>query len=1027
MASLSSLDTLARLARSDDAPEDAVSAALPLLREELGGDEAFIVYGVANDFHYFGEQQDLELSRTALWIINRELNGGAAPLGFRARYGRVRDFRPLSSRAPRDYVAALIPAGPIPAHMLIVRGSWPRGVGVTQRRFLNAAMPSVGMLLERRLRIGAAEDEHAQLGTIVSVARVIGETQDLESMLTSIAKTVATLSKIDYVSIDILGSDGALRLRCVNYRQADESDGADDRWKRAAQRRDPVRDLVVASRKALMFADAQNDERIPDPARNFFMRTLIRSAGLFPLVVQDDVLGVLSVAAVRRMRFDAAEVDMLEGLAAQVAMAVKAVQLYEERRLAEDALQRSEDLLRATLESTADGILVVDADGHAAYLNSRFAEMWRIPSELIASREDERLLQYVTDQLVDPGAFVAKVRELYESSSESLDTIDFNDGRVFERYSRPMLEGAGAGGRVWSFRDITSERQAASALRQSEERFRSLVQNASDLITVVEPDTTIVYQSPASERVLGYRADELTGRKLSSFVHEDDLARMVAFLREAMSAGTATTSLEARLCHRNGTWVYVEIVGSDQRRDLAVRGLVMNIRDVSERKKLEEQLRFQAFHDPLTGLANRARFADRLEHSLVRGRRDGRQAAVLFMDLDDFKSINDGLGHAAGDHLLIEVTRRVQTSLRGSDTAARFGGDEFAILLESIDDVEQATQVADRIFDTLREPFEIEGKEIFVRASIGIALSGDGAPSEEILRNADVAMYAAKGHGKGRYDIYEPGMHVAMLARLELLADLDRAIERQEFVLHYQPMVTLDEGQIVGVEALVRWQHPKHGIIAPADFIPLAEESGAILPLGRWVMDEACHQVSAWQERYQRDPAWTLSVNVSVKQVQQAGFTDEVAAILASCSLAPQSLIIEITESVMMQEVELMLERLHELKRLGVRLAIDDFGTGYSSLSYLRQFPFDILKIDKSFVDGADDAISERDLTRAIIELGKTFQLDIVAEGIERVEQLARLQSLDCGLGQGYYFARPLEREAVDALLGESLAREAAA
>jgi diguanylate cyclase (GGDEF)-like protein/PAS domain S-box-containing protein len=857
---------------------------------------------------------------------------------------------------------------------------------------------------------------------------VISETQELEAMLKGIADTVATLASLDFVSIDILREDGKLRLRCVNYEQPSNSTNSDgDRWKRAAERRDPVREVVVATKQPLIFADAQNDQRIPESGRAFFARALIHSAALFPLIVQDEVVGVLSVAAQRPLRFSRNETELLEGLAGQVAMAVKGVQLYEERRNAEEALQRSQDLLSATLESTADGILVVDDGGNAAYLNARFAEMWGIPPDVLATRDDEQLLQSVVSQLEDPDAFLAKVRELYASPAASLDTLAFKDGRIFERYSRPLVEGAGAAGRVWSFRDVTNEKRAVQALRQSEERFRSLVQNASDLITVIEPDTTIVYQSPASERVLGYRAEEVVQTKLASLLHDDDLARMVAFLREVMGGANTTAALEARLRHADGSWVYVEIVGADQRRDAAIGGLVLNIRDVSERKKLEEQLRFQAFHDPLTGLANRVRFADRLEHSLARAEREGTQIGVLFMDLDDFKSINDSLGHTAGDYLLIEVTRRMQSCLRAADTAARFGGDEFAILLERIDGPDDAWQVAERIFAALREPFEIEGKEIFVRASIGIALGGGGAASEEVLRNADVAMYAAKGRGKGRAEIYESGMHVAMLARLELLADLDRALERRELLLHYQPMVTLESGEIVGVEALVRWQHPRHGVIAPSDFIPLAEESGAILALGRWVMLEACQQLHAWQQTYPRTPSWTLSVNVSVKQVQQPGFVDEVAEILAATHVAPESLIVEITESVMMQDVDLMLSRLHALKQLGVRLAIDDFGTGYSSLSYLRQFPFDILKIDKSFVDGAGDVMEERDLTRAIIDLGRTFQLDIVAEGIERAEQLARLQSLDCGLGQGYYFARPLESGAIDALLDEESRRSDAA
>ncbi len=562
--------------------------------------------------------------------------------------------------------------------------------------------------------------------------------------------------------------------------------------------------------------------------------------------------------------------------------------------------------------------------------------------------------------------------------------------------------------------------ESQAEVSRREEWFRSLVLNTSDLITVIDADTTVRYQSPSIERVLGHRADDLAGHKLIDHVHPDDAAGFIAALRDLMTDREGVVTGEGRVRHRDGQWRHLEFTGTDQHTNPAINGLVLNLRDVTERKLLEQQLRYQATHDPLTALANRSRLADRLQHALIRSERTGTRVAVLFMDLDNFKSVNDSLGHSAGDRLLTQVAERVQGCLRAVDTVARLGGDEFVILLEDVTAEGEATEVTGRIFDALGPPFELDGKEIIVRASVGIAVSDaqrHRTDGDALLRDADTAMYVAKAHGKGRFEVFEPSMQVALLDRLELLADLQHAVDAGEFVLQYQPMISLASGQLFGVEALVRWHHPRRGIIAPSSFISLAEDSGTIIPLGRWVLEEACQQAAAWERAYPAATAWTMSVNVSARQLQHPGFADEVAHALEQSGLRPQRLILEITESVMMQDVTMMMGRLHELKALGVRLAIDDFGTGYSSLSYLRQFPFDLLKIDKSFIDDVASVPQQKELTRAIIELGKTLDLEMVAEGIESNEQLVRLQTLDCDLGQGFYFARPLDHQSIAELL----------
>jgi diguanylate cyclase (GGDEF)-like protein len=424
----------------------------------------------------------------------------------------------------------------------------------------------------------------------------------------------------------------------------------------------------------------------------------------------------------------------------------------------------------------------------------------------------------------------------------------------------------------------------------------------------------------------------------------------------------------------------------------------------------------RAFHDALTGLPNRALFRDRLEHALARSKRRDDPVAVLFLDLDSFKRVNDSFGHAAGDQLLVAVARRLRECLRPGDTAARFGGDEFAILIEGARDSISAIGVAGRILLALQVPFMVHDKEVHVSASIGIATGGKGP--DDLMRNADLAMYRAKAHGKGRYELFEPEMHVAVLERLELEVDLRRATELGEFVLHYQPVVELQSGRIVGVEALVRWRHPERGLVPPIEFIPLAEETRLILPIGRWVMREACHRAAGWQDELGAD-APSVCVNLSAEQLAEPSIVDEITEALQTTRVDPRSLILEITETVLMQDTEPTIAKLRALKALGVRLAVDDFGTGYSSLQYLKRFPIDILKIAKSFVDGLGPAGGDVALARAIIDLADSFALQVVAEGIEHASQGPRLLELGCRLGQGFHYFRPMELEAIGTLLAD--------
>ena len=568
--------------------------------------------------------------------------------------------------------------------------------------------------------------------------------------------------------------------------------------------------------------------------------------------------------------------------------------LERERLLSssEAELRDTLSLLHATLDATADGVLVVDNEGRITSFNRRFVEIWGIPDEILESRDDARAIAYVLEQLHDPDGFTAKVAELYATpTAESYDTLHFKDGRVIERFSQAQRVHGEIVGRVWSFRDVT------------------------------------------------------------------------------------------------------------------------------ERRSLEDALAHQAFHDSLTGLANQALFRDRVEHALARIGRSDTHVAVLFLDLDNFKTVNDSLGHRAGDELLIAATARLTSCLRVGDTSARLGGDEFAVLIEDTVGSEEAVSVAGRMVEILREPFSIAGQEVFLSASIGIAFDSPGTGCDQLLRNADLAMYTAKGLGKGRFEVFAPEMHTVALERLEVAADLRRAIERDELIVHYQPIVTLADSAMVAVEALVRWQHPERGLLGPDTFVSLAEDCGLIEEVGRWILNEACTQTVRWHMEYPRTDPLRVSVNVSPRQLRDPQIIADVADALLASGLPPHLLTLEITEGAMMDDTEVALVHLEALKDLGVRLAVDDFGTGYSSLSYLQRFPIDVLKIDRSFVQRMDHGPEESSLARAIVRLAQTLRLVAVAEGIENETQADLLRRLGCQLGQGYLFSAPQTVAELDATL----------
>ncbi len=567
--------------------------------------------------------------------------------------------------------------------------------------------------------------------------------------------------------------------------------------------------------------------------------------------------------------------------------------------------------------------------------------------------------------------------------------------------------------------DVTEQVAAYRAVRAGETRLRSIFDHAALGICEMDLDGGMLEMNPAFQRLLGYTASELRGRTVASLASADETSVILGPLRELVAGRHGAFTVEQRFTRANGASIWGSLTVSRMDLGDGSQRLLALLQDVTERKELEAQLTRQAFQDSLTGLANRALFRDRVAHALERSMRGGHGVAVLFVDLDSFKTVNDGLGHAAGDRLLVSIGTRLASSMRTGDTVARLGGDEFAVLLEEIADEAEVMVIAERALSAIRAPIQLGASEVFVGASIGAAFGRDAGSADDLLRNSDVAMYAAKSAGKGRCAVFEPGMQELVVERQQLEADLRRALERGEFQVVYQPILELSTNRPRGVEALIRWHHPKRGFIPPVRFIGVAEEMGIIVPIGRWVLEQACEQAAKWRGRLwdldeHGNTDFTVSVNMSGRQLRDDDLIANVRDALARTGLPASLLVLEITESVLVSEIETGAARLEELRALGIRLAIDDFGTGYSSLSYLQRFPVAVLKIDKSFTDGLARSSHDAAIVRTIVALAGTLRLAAVAEGVEAPEQREALMQAGCEFGQGFHFARPVGPDEVE-------------
>jgi diguanylate cyclase (GGDEF)-like protein/PAS domain S-box-containing protein len=574
---------------------------------------------------------------------------------------------------------------------------------------------------------------------------------------------------------------------------------------------------------------------------------------------------------------------------------------------------------------------------------------------------------------------------------------------------------------AWSERTL---RQAVALRRNFEARFRAVFEHSAVGVALMNETGSILEANSALASILDVANMQIIGRRVHDFSPAEDVDAAERLIHDIVKGDAQSANAEVRFVRRSGStvWGNITISRAEGARDVRLIALV---EDVTQRKALEAKLVHQAFYDALTGLANRALFRDRVEHALTRTSRDRSEVAVLFLDLDNFKQVNDTLGHAAGDSLLKVVAARLLNATRGCDTVARLGGDEFAVILEHVRCENDASVVAERIAHALRTPIDLDsGNTVRVSSSIGIARADGAENVDELLRNADVAMYAAKAGSRGAFLFFDPSMHTALVDRVMLETDLRRAVEQKEFWVAYQPIVDLETREVTGMEALARWKHPLKGTINPDDFIPVAEETGMIMAIGRLVMMEACRRAAKWNRRRSGEKQLSITVNLSAKQLQSPELVRDVRHVLEQTGLPAACLILEITESVIMYHSEITLDKLRALKEVGVRLAIDDFGTGYSSLSYLQQFPVDILKIDRSFTSGLNRGPNEDALARTIIALGDLLTLRTIAEGVELEGQHDRLRDLGCDYGQGYLFGRPISAEEMTRVLEASVAPE---
>jgi diguanylate cyclase (GGDEF)-like protein/PAS domain S-box-containing protein len=692
----------------------------------------------------------------------------------------------------------------------------------------------------------------------------------------------------------------------------------------------------------------------------------------------------------------------------------------------ENALRQQEKYYRALIELSSDVIAIIDSDGKLRFISPSIKSLLDITPEAAIGHSIFEYLHPADVDSVMEQIQRAKQGELMTAENRYRVRLPTNNWRVIEVEAGNYLADPDLCGIVLNIRDITEKLEAEEALRlerdraqQGEERYMLAVQGANDGIWDWDIKNDVFYSSPRWKAMLGFRENEIETRinEWFSRVHSTDLEHLKIELFDHLKGDSPHLEFEHRILHKDGVWRWMLARGLAVRDPQGVAYRIAgSLSDITARKQAEERLTFNAMHDSLTSLPNRALLFDRLELAIRRFKRDPQASfAILFLDLDRFKVVNDSLGHIYGDKLLVAFSKLLQQLLRATDTVSRLGGDEFVLLLEDSCGLDDAILIADRILKSLENPLISNGQKFYTSSSIGIVISlPDHNTPEDVLRDADIALYSAKAQGKARYAVFNAALREQAVTHLELESDIHRALENQEFKLYYQPIIDLQTSRLVGFEALLRWFHPNRGLILPLEFIRMAEETGIIIAIGQWVLQEACRQLRIWQQKRQIEPRLFVSVNVSSKQLIHPQLISHILAALEQSGLSPQDLRLEITETVFLSNPELALAILNELNELGVRLYIDDFGIGYSALSYLQRLPVDTLKIDRTFINGISSQAGSSDLVASIVRLARDLGISVIAEGVETQHQQDYLRDLKCGYAQGYHFSEPLSSETAE-------------